>query len=159
MTPDLTINLLRALFVVFLTCIGLMIGDDMLGSTVAGGMTGASLSLIVVLMDRAAQRHHLACFFLGHARPAHRVPLLEAAPQLKHSRRRRAANAMGLRAARVCHLQLRRDDARDPQQTATSFRHHPYVRFRQATVQDAPLLIDSTSSSMDGSPNCARPVS
>src|SRR5688500_2817990 len=52
MTPALTINLLRSLFVTFSACIGLMIGDEILGSMAAGGLTGAAVSLIVVLADR-----------------------------------------------------------------------------------------------------------
>src|SRR5580698_7156130 len=63
MTPLLTINLLRALFVTFAACVGLMIGDDtVLGSTVAGGIAGAAFGLAVVLADRLMKGFSLRVF-------------------------------------------------------------------------------------------------
>ncbi len=55
MTPLLTINLLRALFVTFAICAGLMVGDEMLHSTLAGGMSGAVFGLARRVLNGAAE--------------------------------------------------------------------------------------------------------
>ena len=143
MTPNLTINLLRALFVTFLICIGLMIGDEILGSAVAGGMTGAAVSLIVVLADRLLKGISLRAFssatlglligvLFSKLLLSSKVLAL-AAPQTQW--------VVGLLVYAVFSyvgMMLAIRSNRDEFSLII-----PYVRFRQATVQDAPLLIDS----------------
>jgi uncharacterized protein YacL len=143
MTPDLTINLLRALFVTFLTCMGLMIGDDILGSAVAGGMTGASVSLIVVLMDRLLKGISLRAF--SSATLGLLVGVLFSKLLLSSKVLALATPptqwVVGLLVYAVFSyvgMMLAIRSNRDEFSLII-----PYVRFRQATVQDAPLLIDS----------------
>lgn len=52
MTPQKTINLLRALFVATTACLGAMIGAERYGNYFAGFAVGAVFGLIMVLVDR-----------------------------------------------------------------------------------------------------------
>ena len=51
MTPLLTINLLRVLFITFATCVGLMIGDETLGSAGIGAGAGAACGFGAAVCD------------------------------------------------------------------------------------------------------------
>ena len=143
MTPILTINLLRALFVTFLACIGLMIGEEMLGSTLAGGLTGAAVSLIVVLADRLLKGFTLRVFssatlgllvgFLFSKLLLSSKILAVAPPQTQW-----VCGLLVYAVFSYVGMMLAIRSNRDEFSVII-----PYVRFRQATVQDAPLLIDS----------------
>jgi uncharacterized protein YacL len=143
MTPLLTINLLRALFVTFSACVGLMIGDEMLGSTSAGGLTGAAISLIVVLADRLLHGITLRVFssatlgllvgFLFSKLLLSSKILAVAPPQTQW-----VCGLMVYAIFSYVGMMLAIRSNRDEFSVII-----PYVRFRQATVQDAPLVIDS----------------
>jgi len=143
MTPVLTINLLRSLFVTFSACVGLMIGDEILGSTVAGGLTGAAVSLIVVLADRLLHGFTLRVFssatlglligFLFSKLLLSSKILAVAPPQTQW-----VCGLMVYAIFSYVGMMLAIRSNRDEFSVII-----PYVRFRQATVQDAPLVIDS----------------
>lgn len=143
MTPKLTINLLRALFVTFLACIGLMIGDDVVGSAIGGAMTGAAISLIVVLTDRLLKGISLRAFSsatLGLIMGVIFSKLLLSSKVLALATAQ-TQWVVGLLVYSVFSyvgMMLAIRSNRDEFSLII-----PYVRFRQATVQDAPLLIDS----------------
>ena len=62
MTPLLTINLLRALFVVFTALVGTMIGESFVHTVWAGGAAGVAFGLAVVLSDRLMRGISLRVF-------------------------------------------------------------------------------------------------
>ena len=62
MTPLLTINLLRALFVAFTLLVGTMIGDSFIGTEWGGSAIGLSFGLAVVLSDRLMRGISLRVF-------------------------------------------------------------------------------------------------
>ena len=143
MTPLLTINLLRALFVTFIACVGLMIGDEMLGSTLVGTMGGLVFGLGVVLADRLLKGITLRVFSSA---------TLGLLIGMLFSKLLLTSNILALASPStqwVCGLvvyatfsyvgmMLAIRSNRDEMSVII-----PYVRFRRATVQDAPLLVDS----------------
>jgi uncharacterized protein YacL len=143
MNPQLTVNLLRALFVVFTTCVGAMIGGEALGSDAMGGMLGAAFGLAVVLADRlmhgitlrvfsSATFGLLVGFIFSQLLLASRV-LAGASPQVQWIIGLIAYSTFG-----YLGMMLAVRSNRDEFSLII-----PYVRFRQATVQDAPLLVDA----------------
>lgn len=62
MTPILTLNLLRVLFIVFATTIGAMITAEIADRYLPGAMIGAVFGLIVVLLDRMLKGVSLRAF-------------------------------------------------------------------------------------------------
>jgi len=143
MTPLLTINLLRALFVTFTACVGLMIGEGIYHYPWYGVMAGAAFGLGVVLADRLLKGISLRVFssatfglFVGviFAQLLLMSQLLKAASdQLQWIVGLIAYSTFGYLGMMLA-IRSNRDEF------ALII---PYVRFRQATVQDAPLLIDS----------------
>jgi uncharacterized protein YacL len=143
MTPLFTINLLRALFVAFATCVGSMIGDEILGSSVAGTMIGAAFGLAVVLCDRLLKGISLRVFSsatLGllvgflFSKLLLSSKVLALAPVQTQWVCGRIVYAMFSYVGMMLAIHSNRDEFS---------LIIPYVRFRQATVQDAPLVIDS----------------
>lgn len=143
MTPLLTINLLRTLFVTFTTCIGLMIGDEMLGSNVVGLAAGATLGLVIVLADRllhgislrvfsSATLGLLVGFLFSKLLLSSRI-LAVAPPQTQW-----VCGLIVYATFSYVGMMLAIRSNRDEFSLII-----PYVRFRRATVQDAPLVIDS----------------
>ena len=143
MTPVRTVNLLRALFVTFTACVGLMIGDDTLGSAFAGVALGAVFGLVVVLADRlmhgislrvfsSATFGLLVGFIFSQLLLSSRL-LAGANPQVQWVFGLIAYSAFG-----YLGMMLAIRSNRDELSLII-----PYVRFRRATVQDAPLVIDS----------------
>ena len=143
MTPLVTINLLRALFVTFATCVGLMIGDEALGSAVIGAGGGAAFGLCIVLADRllkgislrvfsSATFGLLVGFIFAQLLLASHV-LAGAQPQTQWITGLVVYSTFGYLGTMLA-IRSNRDEFS---------LIIPYVRFRQATVQDAPLLIDS----------------
>ncbi len=143
MTPLTTINLLRTLFVTFAACIGLMIGEDMLGSALVGGAVGSILGLVVVLADRLVKGISLRIFssatfglllgFVFSKLLLSSNVLATAAPQTQW-----LCSLVVYAISSYVGMMLAIRSNRDEFSVII-----PYVRFRQATVQDAPLLIDS----------------
>src|SRR4029077_1912115 len=62
MTPLLTINLLRLLFVTFCAVIGANISSALIGNSLPGLMLGIVLGLVVVLIDRLLKGFSLRLF-------------------------------------------------------------------------------------------------
>lgn len=62
MTPVLTVNLLRVLFVTFCTTIGGLVGDQVNDNTLAGVAAGIVFGLLVVLADRLLKGFSLRAF-------------------------------------------------------------------------------------------------
>lgn len=143
MTPLTTINLLRALFVTFSACVGLMIGEEIMGSTTAGGLTGAAVGLIVVLGDRLLNGFTLRTFSSA---------TLGLLVGFLFSKLLLGSKILAVAPAQtqwVCGLMVYGIFSYIGMMMAIRSNRDefsliiPYVRFRQATVQDAPLLIDS----------------
>ena len=143
MTPRLTLTLLRALFVTFTTCVGLMLGDDIFHSAVAGGFAGAAFGLLIVLFDRLLKGVSLRTFssatfglLIGFVFTQLLLAsnILAAVPG--HAQWVIALAAYSTFGYLGMMLAIRSN--RDEFSLII-----PYVRFRQATVQDTPLLIDS----------------
>ena len=143
MTPSLTLNLLRVLFVTFTGCVGLMIGDDVFGSTVKGTLAGAAFGLVVVLGDRLLKGVSLRLFssatfgllvgwLFSQLLLASRL-LIAAPPHWQWVIGLIVYSTFGYLGMMLAIRSNREEFALVI----------PYVRFRQATVQDAPLLIDS----------------
>ncbi len=144
MTPLLTINLLRALFVTFATCVGLMIGDEIARLDVArrrrrarpsassscwriACCTGLSLRVF-----SSATFGLLVGFIFSQLLLASNV-LAAAPPQTQW-----VVGLIVYATFGYLGMMLAIRSNRDEFSLII-----PYVRFRQATVQDAPLLIDS----------------
>lgn len=143
MTPVLTINLLRALFIAFATCVGSMIGERIMGSPATGSVIGAVFSLGVVLADRLLHGISLRVFssatlglligflfsklLLGSG-------VLDFAPVQTQWICSMVVYATFSYVGMMLAIRSNRDEF------AIII---PYVRFRQATVHDAPLLVDS----------------
>ncbi|HEY3897965.1 MAG TPA: PIN domain-containing protein [Chthoniobacter sp.] len=143
MTPQFTINLLRTLFVTFAACVGSMIGGELLASPLAGVLIGTAFGLAVVLGDRLLHGISLRVFSsatLGllvgflFSRLLLSSKVLELAP---------------VQTQWVCGLIVYATFSYVGMMLAIRSNRDefsliiPYVRFRQATVQDAPLVIDS----------------
>jgi uncharacterized protein YacL len=143
MTPLLTINLLRVLFVTFATCVGLMIDDEIFASTGAGLFAGAAFGLGIVLADRLLHGISLRIFssatlglligFLFSKLLLSSQILAVAPPQTQW-----VCGLIVYGTFSYLGMMLAIRSNRDEFSLII-----PYVRFRQATVQDAPLVIDS----------------
>lgn len=143
MTPLLTINLLRTLFVTFAACVGLMIGDGVFGSQVAGLFIGVAFGLAIVLGDRllngislrvfsSATLGLLVGFLFSNLLLGSKI-LAVTSPQTQW-----VCGLIVYAVFSYVGMMLAIRSNRDEFSLII-----PYVRFRQATVQDAPLLIDS----------------
>jgi len=143
MTPLLTINLLRALFVVFATCLGSMIGEPLMGSPVAGTLVGAAFGLFVVLADRLL--HGISLRVFSSATLGLLIGFLFSKLLLSSGVLDKASEQVQW----VCSLVVYATFSYVGMMLAIRSNRDefaiiiPYVRFRQATVHDAPLLIDS----------------
>ncbi len=143
MTPELTINLLRALFLTFTICTGLMVGEEAVRSTAVGGVMGAIFGLMVVLADRMLKGISLRVFSsatLGLLIGVVFAKLLLASNLLRDT----SADTQwiaGLVAYSTCSyfgMMLAIRSNRDEFALII-----PYIRFRESTVQELPILIDS----------------
>ena len=143
MNTSVTVNLLRALFVTFTTCVGAMISSGVLGSDGMGAMAGAAFGLMVVLADcmmrgitlrvfSSATFGLLIGFVFSQLLLASRV-LAVASPQVQWIAGLIAYSTFG-----YLGMMLAVRSNRDEFSLII-----PYVRFRSATIQDAPLLVDA----------------
>jgi uncharacterized protein YacL len=144
MTPLLTINLLRALFVVFAACLGTIMGESLLGSITVGSATGAAFGLVVVLGDRLLQGITLRVFssvtfglFLGFicARLLLASRILARTPEDTQWLVSLIAYATFGYFGMMLAIRSNRDEF------ALII---PYVRFRRSNVQDTPMVVDSS---------------
>lgn len=143
MTPLLTINLLRTLFVTFAGCVGLMIGDEMLGSTLVGLAAGTAMGLAIVLADRLLHGISLRVFssatlgllvgFLFSKLLLSSKILAVAPPQTQW-----VCGLIVYGTFSYVGMMLAIRSNRDEFSVII-----PYVRFRQGAVQQGPLVIDS----------------
>jgi uncharacterized protein YacL len=143
MTPLLTINLLRVLFVVFTTSIGTIISVSTLNSSWIGGILGAAFGLTIVLADRLLNGVSLRLFssatfglLVGFlfSRLLLASDILRGAPE-------EVAWFINLGVYATCGyvgMMLAIRSNRDEFALVI-----PYIRFRRATAQDEPLLVDS----------------
>jgi uncharacterized protein YacL len=143
MTPERTINLLRILFVVFAGCIGLMIGTDLAEFPLTGLASGMAFGLLMVLADRLLKGVSLRLF--SSATFGLLVGFIFARLLL-------ASNVLrGLSDDAEWTTSLAVYGAFAYLGMMLAIRSHrdefaliiPYVRFRRATVQDDPVLVDS----------------
>jgi len=144
MTPRFTIDLLRALFVTFVTCIGLMIGETAVGSAWAGALVGAAFALTVVLADRLL--HGISLRVFSSATFGLLVGFLFSRLLLASEILRVAPPATQWIASLIVYatcgyigMMLAIRSSRDEFALII-----PYVRFRKANVQDEPLVVDSS---------------
>ena len=143
MTPQLTINLLRALFVTLTTCLGLMIGDQIINSMMLGSAIGAVFGLSVVLADRLLKGITLRVF--SSATFGLVVGFIFGRLLLASNVLRGASDdtqwIVGLVTYVTCAyfgMMLAIRSNRDEFALVI-----PYIRFRRTNVQEAPLLVDS----------------
>lgn len=143
MTPLRTVNLLRALFVVFTICVGSTIGIEIFASAPVGAGLGAIFGLAIVLIDRLLDGISLRVFssatfglFVGFI-----FSRLLLSSRLLAGLSGQAQWIAGLiiySAFGYLGMMLAIRSNRDELSLII-----PYVRFRRATVQDAPLVIDA----------------
>lgn len=144
MTPLRTVNLLRTLFVTFTACVGLMVANESTTSSALFGLfAGAAFGLLVVLADRllkgitlrvfsSATLGLLIGFIFTHLLLASGI-LLPAPVQTQW--------LVGLFAyATFAYFGMMLAIRSNHDEFSLII---PYVRFRQATVQDTSLVIDS----------------
>lgn len=143
MTPLLTINLLRTLFVAFTTCLGSMIGEPLMGSPLAGTLVGMAFGLGIVLADRLL--HGISLRVFSSATLGLLIGFLFSKLLLSSG----VLDKTSEQVQWVCSLVVYATFSYVGMMLAIRSNRDefaviiPYVRFRQATVHDAPLLIDS----------------
>lgn len=143
MTPNLTVNLLRALFVVFTSCLGVIMGQPLAGSVAVGGALGAAFGLAVVLGDRLLKGISLRVF--SSATFGLLVGFLFArlllSSQILVLADRETQWLAGLATYATCSylgMMLAIRSNRDEFSLII-----PYVRFRRSKVEDYPIVVDS----------------
>ncbi len=143
MIPLFTINLVRTLFVIFTTYIGWSVSETMFSSQWKGTFAGAILGLVVVLADRLLKGITLRVFSsatFGLLMGTIFAKLLLASNVLRNipDESQWVLSLLAYAVSAYFGMMLAIRSNRDEFSIII-----PYVRFRQATVQDAPLIIDS----------------
>jgi uncharacterized protein YacL len=144
MNPNLTINLVRALFVAFTTWLGFVLGAAVLSSALVGMLAGAAFGLTIVLTDRLLKGVSLRLFSsatFGLLMGAIFAKLLLASGVLKNSTEDVQWIASLLVYATCAYLGTMLAVRSNREDFSLVI---PYVRFRESSVQDAPLLLDSS---------------
>jgi uncharacterized protein YacL len=143
MTPERTVNLLRILFVVLTGCLGLTVGLDLFHSLAAGVAAGVAFGLGVVLVDRLLKGVSLRVF--SSATFGLLVGFVFARLLLASSVLRGASedtqwlvSLLIYAAFSYLGMMLAIRSNRDEFSLII-----PYVRFRRATTQDEPIVVDS----------------
>ena len=144
MTPLHTINLLRALFVVFTAAVGTMIGESFLQTVWAGGAIGAAFGLAIVLGDRLM--HGISLRVFSSATVGLGVGIVFARLLLASKILARASEDTQWLISLIAYatfgyfgMMLAIRSNRDEFALLI-----PYVRFRRSNVQDAPVVVDSS---------------
>ena len=144
MTPLLTINLLRALFVAFTALVGTMVGESLGVGTWGGGAVGIAFGLSVILADRLMHGISLRAFSsatiglgLGvvFARLLLASKILARATEDTQWLTSLTAYATFGYFGMMLAIRSNRDEF------ALLI---PYIRFRRSTVQDIPVVVDSS---------------
>jgi uncharacterized protein YacL len=143
MTPFRTINLLRALFVIFAAVLGSMIGEVMIDSQWKGGVLGVIGGLLVVLADRLLKGVSLRIFssatfglLLGVL-----FALLLLKSDILHYLTEEARWLISLAVYAIfgyLGMMLAMRSNRDEFALII-----PYVRFQQSAVFDTPIVVDT----------------
>jgi uncharacterized protein YacL len=143
MTPLRTVNLLRALFVIFACFVGVSVGPDLFRSPLIGAGAGLCFGLAVVLADRLMKGVTLRTF--SSATFGLLLGLFFSWLLLASGVLRNASDDMqwvlGLAVYSTfgyLGMMLAIRSGRDEFSLII-----PYVRFRQSAVQDIPLIVDS----------------
>ncbi len=143
MTPERTINLLRILFVVFTGTMGLVIGANMDIGVATGISAGLAFGLLVVLADRLLKGITLRIFssatfglFVGFIF----ARLLLASNILRDLHEDAAWLSSLAMYATFAYLGMMLAIRSNRDEFSLII---PYVRFRRATMQDDPVIVDS----------------
>ncbi len=143
MTPLRTINLLRSLFVTFCTCMGLILGEHELSSTMSGGAFGAAFGLVIVLADRLLKGISLRVF--SSATFGLLTGFIFARLLLASNILRNTSDDVQWLSSLITYAtcayfgtMLAIQSNRDELSLLI-----PYVRFRRVNTQEDPLLVDS----------------
>ena len=143
MTPLRTVNLLRALFVMFACFVGVSVGPDLFKSPWIGAGAGLIFGLVVVLVDRLLKGVTLRTF--SSATFGLLLGLFFSWLLLASDVLRNASEDMQWIVGLVVYctfgylgMMLAIRSGRDEFSLVI-----PYVRFRQSAVQDIPLIVDS----------------
>ncbi len=143
MTSQLTLNLLRTLFVVFTTYMGVMVGESLVPTTWMGAAAGAAFGLTIVLSDLLLKGISLRLFSsatFGLLVGIILAKLLLASHVLANASKD-VQWVTGLLVYATCAyfgMMLAIRSNRDEFSLII-----PYVRFRRAQLHEAPLLIDT----------------
>lgn len=143
MTPLLTVNLLRGLFVAFTAFIGWQTGHILFGQHLLGLLAGTALGLAIVLADRLLKGVSLRLFSsatFGLLIGTIFAHLLLASDVLRNASED-VRWVLSLLIYAVCAYLATMLAVRSNRQDFSVI--IPYVRFRETSVQDAPLLLDS----------------
>lgn len=143
MNRSLTINLFRSLFVAFTTFIGFQTGEVVMGNSWLGLLGGAAFGLMVVLADRLLKGLSLRLFSsatFGVLMGTIFARLLLASEVLRPASSDVQWVVSLLVYATCAYLGTMLAVRSNREDFSLII---PYVRFRQASVQDAPLLLDS----------------
>ena len=143
MTPQRTVNLLRALFVMFACFVGVAVGPELFSSPWIGAGAGLIFGLVVVLADRLLKGVTLRTFSsatLGLLMGFFFSWLLMASNVLRNANEdTQWIVGLGVYCTfGYLGMMLAIRSGRDEFSLII-----PYVRFRQSAVQDIPLIVDS----------------
>jgi len=142
-TPLLTINLLRCLFVIFACFVGARIGDAVYENQMVGAFAGTIFGLVIVLCDRLLKGISLRTFSsatFGLLLGLFFSRLLIASDILRSTSDdvRWMVSLIVYATFGYLGMMLAIRSNRDEFSLII-----PYVRFRESAVQDAPLLVDT----------------
>ena len=144
MTPLLTINLLRALFVAFIGLLGTMIGESFVGTVWGGSAAGIAFGLAVVLADRLMRGISLRVF--SSATIGLGIGIVFARLLLASKILARASEDTQWLTSLIAYatfgyfgMMLAIRSNRDEFALLI-----PYVRFRRSTVHDMPVVVDTS---------------
>jgi uncharacterized protein YacL len=143
MTPLRTVNLLRALFVIFACFVGVSVGPELFGSPWIGAGAGLIFGLVIVLADKLLKGVTLRTFSsatFGLLLGLFFSWLLLASDILRNASEdtQWIAGLIVYSAFGYLGMMLAIRSGRDEFSLII-----PYVRFRQSSVQDIPLIVDS----------------
>lgn len=143
MTPILTINLLRALFVMFTSFVGVRIGESIYGKQWTGAVAGVLFGLLIVLCDRLLKGFSLRTF--SSATFGLLMGLLFSRLLISSDVLRNTSEEVRWTVGLIVYatfgylgMMLAIRSNRDEFSLVI-----PYVRFRESAVQDSPLLVDT----------------
>jgi uncharacterized protein YacL len=143
MTPLLTVNLLRALFLTFCAAIGGMVTGEMQGNAFPGILIGVVLGLLLVLADRLLKGFSLRAFSsatFGLILGLLFANLLLASQILRYQSETTqwAARLIVYSAFAYVGMMLAMRSSRDEFSLII-----PYVRFARETTQHEPIIVDT----------------